>query len=32
MNGEAKSRAARTVEVFGWLDLALDLIILLAPR
>jgi mono/diheme cytochrome c family protein len=29
--GEGQTRAARTVELFGWLDLVLGLIILLAP-
>jgi hypothetical protein len=32
VNGEGRTRAARTVEYFGWLDLVLGLIILLAPR
>jgi hypothetical protein len=32
MHGEPRTRAARTVELFGWLDLMLGLIILVAPR
>jgi hypothetical protein len=32
VRGRESSRAARTIEYFGWLDLALGLFILLAPR
>ena len=32
VNGDVKTRAARTVEYFGWIDLVLGLTILVAPR